>query len=1135
MYAPHTMSKKIFAFIALFSVLFLNTQTLIAFADTPADQDTYTHYGSVVKDSYVDEDVTSNHDTANYGHLSSIDVKSETSKNRRVLVQYDLSFLAPSQEIESAEMFVYMSNEASSNSNRTYGVSQILASWVEGNGGTDNNPVNEVRWANKPTASTTPTSTTSITPGVKWVSFDVTADVKNLAKGVGVNAGWMIQDVNENSGTDYLAEFRSKEYSGTSCAPSPSPWGCKPYIKVVYKQYNGGIFGTVWNDVNHDGIKDEGELPKQGEVIALTGPIATTTVTNTDGIYYIPTGLPSGTYTVCRDSSNTTVQTAPVSGVDCANGAYGTSVSVVGVDGLSIGPDFGVFQGGSVKVVLNTNPTLTEDSFAFSLIKDETTVSSHTFFPGNTEYVFNGIIPGDYSLSQSMSSWWALGDSVCMQGENSYASSSFPISAGIETVCTFSNVKKSSLSVTNYTEPVQGTYSFTLSQPSESGDTLVYDPVIIGHAESHVFTGITPGTYNLLEIIDGGPSGETAVCFIGDTMVDPRVESITIPAGVSVQCTYNHGDFAVIQGSVFNDMSANATLDESDNALSGWIVKLFKITEEMVTTGEGESMVTNPVTVVTEVGSKITTGAGYIFGQLNPGIYKVCEEVQSGWTQSMPTTGEDCSGSYGHFITLNFGDVVTKHFGNFSKGEVAGIVFADTNNNGVKDETEVGLSNTPVHLGGTTLYTSGNGEYHFTNVTPGEYTLTVSAPAYSSYSLPVSGNYLVGVLSGGNYVHKDFGIFTDTDTPSLPVHQTPASGAVVRALGLILDWSDSIDPSLSGVSYHYQSSVSSATTTGNALSTPIYGTTLSASQIDASGTSEGMYFWQVKACDTAYNCTSWTNPWSVTVDTTAPVSTFTSPNPDSNIEDEHIVIAGSTTDAHMVASTTLAYAPYIQATEETAASCGAYNTIVSLVNGVASTTFNWSYNWTPETDGVYCLTAHGQDEAGNTEASPFITNVTFKKKVVTTTGGGASGGSTEGGSTNTSGSASNGPIVGSFGGGTGGGAPVTLAVGGSPDGAVIPTQTSGTEQSSYQSIEDTSRGFSGNIYTGGSTNDAGLTDAPRASTTRIQENNEGDSESNNNVAAVSFAGEWNNWYWLWLLLLICIILGVYYSTRRENK
>lgn len=1131
------MSKKIFAFIALFSVLFLNTHTLIAFADTPADQDTYTHYGSTVKDSYVDEDVTSNHNTTNYGHLSIIDVKSETAKNRRVLVQYDLSFLTSSQEIESAEMFIYMSNEASSDSNRTYGVSQILATWVEGNGSVDNIPVNEVRWANKPSASTTPTSTTVITPGTQWVSFDVTADVKNLAKGVGINAGWMIQDMNENSGTGYLAEFRSKEYSGTSCPVSPSPWGCRPYIKVIYKQYNGGVFGTVWNDANFDGIKDEGELPQQGEVISLTGPIATTTVTNADGIYYIPTGLPSGTYTVCRDVTNTTTQTSPSNGVECPNGAFGASVSIVGSEGLSLGPDFGVFQGGSVKILLNTNPTLTEDSFSFHLAHNNAT-TTHTLYTGQTEYIFTGLVPGEsYSISQVTPSWWAQDSVSCVSGETPVSPDSFAVQAGNEVVCTFSNVKKSSLSVTNYTEPVEGTYSFTLSQPSELGDALVYDPVVIGHAETYTFTGITPGTYNLLEIIDGGPSGETAVCFVGDTIVDPRLASFNIPPGVHVQCTYNHGLFAVVQGSVFDDMDANGVRDESDSALSGWVVKLFKVTEEMVTTGEGESIITTPVSVVTEVGSKITSGAGYIFGQLNPGIYKVCEEVQSGWTQSMPTTGEDCSGSYGHFITLNFGDVVTKHFGNFSKGEVAGIVFADTNNNGVKDETEVGLSNTPVHLGGTTLYTSGNGEYHFTNVTPGEYTLTVSAPAYSSYSLPVSGNYLVDVLSGGNYVHKDFGIFTDTDTPSLPVHQTPASGAVVRALGLILDWSDSIDPSLSGVSYHYQSSVSSATTTGNALSTPIYGTTLSASQIDASGTSEGMYFWQVKACDTAYNCTSWTNPWSVTVDTTAPVSTFTSPNPDSNIEDEHIVIAGSTTDAHMVASTTLAYAPYIQATEETAASCGAYTSITSLVNETASTTFNWSYNWTPETDGVYCLTAHGQDEAGNTEASPFVTNITFKKKVVTTTSGGgsSSGGGTGGSGTGGGSTASNGPIVGSFGGSQSGGAPVMLAVGGSPDGAIIPTQNSSTEPSSYQSTSGTSGAFSGNVYTGGSTNDSGLTDAPRASTTRIQENNDTESESDNNVAAVSFAGEWNNWYWLWLLLLICIILGVYYSTRRRNE
>ncbi|MEY4602189.1 MAG: hypothetical protein RL292_130 [Candidatus Parcubacteria bacterium] len=738
--------------VALLSVLFINTQTLVVFADAPVDPDVYTHYGSTVKDSYVDQNTVG----VNYGTAAVLSVQSATTTNERTVIQYDLAFLSSSQEIQSAEIYVY---QTSADASRTYGAYQIQNSWTEAG----------VNWTNKPAASTTPTGTVNINPGAHWVSFDVTEDIKKLANGVGSNNGWMIRDVTEDAEVGQSAHFHSKNYLGTTCELSPSPWGCKPYIKVVYKQYNGGIFGSVWNDANRDGIRDEAEQPAAGETISLTGPISTTTTTNETGMYYIPTGLPSGTYTVCLAGSNSTLHTYPASGVVCSNGSFGASVSILGSEGTALGPDFGVFHGGSVKVVIATNPTLTEDTFNFNLVKDSVVTSSYTFFSGQNEYVFTGVIPGDYSFTETIPSWWALGESSCAQGETAYASSSFPVSADVETVCTFSHIKKSSLTVTNYVEPVVGTYSFTLSTPSELGETMVFEPVVLGNAESHTFIGIIPGVYNLLEIVDGGPVGETAVCFIGDTIVDPRVGPITIPAGVNIQCTYNHGEFSVIQGNVFNDMNANGAQNEGDSSLSGWTVKLFKITEEIITTGEGESIISTPIAVITQIGSKITTGAGYVFGQLNPGIYKVCQEPQSGWTQSAPTTGEDCSGSIGYFVTLDFGNVITKHFGNFSKGSVMGVVFTDTDHNGTQDSGEVGLSGITVHLGSLTTSTDTNGQYHFVDVTPATYPITIDAPAASLYSIPTTGNYNLEVTSGGNFVHKNFGVYvlaTTTDTGS---------------------------------------------------------------------------------------------------------------------------------------------------------------------------------------------------------------------------------------------------------------------------------------------------------------------------------------------------------------------------------
>ncbi len=1108
--------KKSFAFVGLFAFMFAQIAPVVAYAVvSEMTPQSYTTYDTpIVKDTYVDQDSIGGKNNINYGAANSIEVKSHNGKNRRMFIQANTPSVPMGAVIDSVRLYVYMYNRPST-SIRLYSVSQIIDAWDE----------NTVTWNNQPSASTTPIAIHSIFPvDNSWIMFEVTADVKAVLAGQSVNNGWVIKDKFENSGTSYLAEFRSREYSGI-CSDSPSPL-CEPYLEVTY-HYEGGITGNVWNDLNADGVRNEGELPKEGEVVWIYNATTNITATSTSDGTYSVSGLVPGEYKVCRSTLNTSTQSFPNLGVLCPGNTRGEYVQVS--SSVESGPDYGVFQGGSVKVILNINPALTEDLFNFDLAYNNAT-TSYTLYSGQTEYVFTGLVPGEgYSISQAMPSWWAEQFGVCVSGETEVSPNLFAVNAGNQVVCTFSNVKKASLTVTNYVDPMQGTYTFTLAS---LGSESVFEPVVLGNNESFGFMSLIPGTYTLTETIEEGLDEETASCVVGDAVIDPRTGPFEIPAGARIQCTYNHSQLGVVSGTVFEDMNADTVRDDTDASLSGWVVKLYKITEELIVPEGQETPL--PVEISTEIASKVTDETGYIFGQLSPGIYKVCEELNTPFIQSLPLSDEGCGSSRGYRFSVSFGDIVNKYFGNFELAKLSGVVFSDTNNNGSRDEGEVGIPGVTVHLGSTKV-TDANGVYEFDDLMPGHYTVTLlNIPAHSSYSTPTLGKHMIQAFSGESYV-GDFGIFTDTDTPSLPVHQTPLDGAVVRPLGLILDWSDAVDPSLSSVTYQYQSALSNATTTGNALSTPIYSATLSTSQIDASGTSEGTYFWQVKACDTAHNCTEWTNPWSLVVDMTAPVSSFTSPNPDSNIEDEFITIAGSTTDLHNVASTTLEFAPYTASVGETPASCGAYTTITSLVQGVASTTFNWSYNWTPAEDGVYCLTAHGQDEAGNTEASPFITNITFKKKVVTTTGGGG-GTSTGGGS-----SGGNGPIVGSFGGGSSsnGGSTTALGTGGSPDGAVLPTSTSPEEQPTQSSVGSNTYAplaFSGNTYTGEYADGSGLSDSASASTTYSNTNTPDEEEGyNSNLGAVGVLGEWNNWYWLWILIVLLIIAGVYYSTRERNK
>src|SRR3989338_5327757 len=89
-----------------------------------------------------------------------------------------------------------------------------------------------------------------------------------------------------------------------------------------------------------------------------------------------------------------------------------------------------------------------------------------------------------------------------------------------------------------------------------------------------------------------------------------------------------------ISGVKFNDIDGDGVKDTGETGLAGWTITL------------------NPsaVTAVTD-----STGI-YSFAGLADGTYTVCETMQSGWTQTSPTTDTgSCSGTNGYSITISGG------------------------------------------------------------------------------------------------------------------------------------------------------------------------------------------------------------------------------------------------------------------------------------------------------------------------------------------------------------------------------------------------------------------------------------------------------------------------------------------------
>ncbi len=168
--------------------------------------------------------------TTNYGNSTEMGVLSSAGNWWiQSFVQFDLSAIPGGGEIESAELRLY--NYQTSWAGRvdgTVSVYRLTEPWIEGDGGTDDNPPGELDSTNKPADTgvalddilfngdgTGSNLNVSIYPD-EWRTWDVTDAVSAWHAGTESNYGLMLT---KGSGGDLHIHFRSKEQSGGAFAP----------------------------------------------------------------------------------------------------------------------------------------------------------------------------------------------------------------------------------------------------------------------------------------------------------------------------------------------------------------------------------------------------------------------------------------------------------------------------------------------------------------------------------------------------------------------------------------------------------------------------------------------------------------------------------------------------------------------------------------------------------------------------------------------------------------------------------------------------------------------------------------------------------------------------------------------------
>jgi protocatechuate 3,4-dioxygenase beta subunit len=141
---------------------------------------------------------------------------------------------------------------------------------------------------------------------------------------------------------------------------------------------------------------------------------------------------------------------------------------------------------------------------------------------------------------------------------------------------------------------------------------------------------------------------------------------------------------------------------------------------------------------------------------LRPGTYRIVQTSQpAGFLDGkLSTNGSvipESVGKHSMTVTLSTSDLSHNDFAEIVPASLAGLVYLDTNNNGLLEAGEAGISGTTITLTGTndlgsvnlSTSTAADGSYQFRNLRPGNYTVTETAPA--GY---LHGKNAVGSLGG---------------------------------------------------------------------------------------------------------------------------------------------------------------------------------------------------------------------------------------------------------------------------------------------------------------------------------------------------------------------------------------------------
>ena len=606
------------------------------------------------------------------------------------------------------------------------------------------------------------------------------------------------------AGADYRIDQVTPTGFGRSQNPTAIDVNGLPAIGVTGQNFGdtvSTISGFVYVDANDNGARNAGETPISGVTITLSGvnasgsTVSRTTVSNASGAWTF-TDLLSGTYAV--------VETQPPSYADGRDtaGTAGGAVTNDRIATISIGAGidassylFGERQNtttisGSVFIDAAGNGTIESGDTGLGgvviTLRDagNNVIATAVTNPDGT-YVFTNLVPGSYSVTETQPNGYGSSTpnviptvTVPLEGvaNINFGETTGSLAGHVYVATTNDGVRQAgeSTGIGGVTITLTGTdVNGPVSRATSTDATGTYQ-----------FTDLLAGTYVVSETQPGGytdaiDSIGTINAVTAGTLGNDTVTAITIPAaGVGVGYDFAESQVpptgAFVSGLVFLDNGANGSLDTGDTGLGGWTIELLNnagsVVASVTSAADGTFRITN-------LG---TNNAGAV---LPAGVYSVRETQKATHGSSTPNLIANLNVPPTGRSDQNFGETLSS---------LGGRVVIDSNDDGMADLTETGVSGVIMTLTGTdalgaalsrTTTTGVDGSYVFTGVPAGSYTVTETQPgAYDD------GREHVGTVNGSST-----GVLVPTD----------AIGSIVlppgaASVGVGYDFGELLRPTVTG-------------------------------------------------------------------------------------------------------------------------------------------------------------------------------------------------------------------------------------------------------------------------------------------------------------------------------------------------